>query len=233
MNRLPASAAMLALLAACGETEQPPDATLSPDGEATQQIDSTQDVADPPAAIAPQTIAGLEGAAADQLTIARFAVSPMLDVTSEAFEDDGEIPPVNSAYGENISPQISWTPGPDGTMSYVLIMEDPDLPGRPPFLHWIVGNIPADVTSLEAGFETAPEGAFQTGVRDNTYFGPRPPSGLHNYTFQVFALDTMTDLEDGANIDTVQAAMQGHVIGAGVLQGTYAAPDEATSANGR
>lgn len=225
MKKVLAGAGLLVLAAACGESEQPPDATLPPNGDATQQV-ASQETADPPAAIAPQTIAGLEGASADQLTIARFAVSPMLDVSSEAFADDGEIPPENSAYGDNVSPQISWSPGPDGTMSYVLIMEDPDLPGRPPFVHWIVGNIPADVTSLEAGFDAAPEGAFQTGVRENAYFGPRPPSGLHNYTFQVFALDTMTDLEDGATIDTVQAAMEGHVIAAGVLQGTYAAPEE-------
>lgn len=223
MRTVVAGVAALALAAGCGDAGGPPDATTPPEGQATES--TVLDPADvPPAPETPESVALLAGAAAEQLTIARFTGVDAIDVMSETFAAGDAIPLENSAYGDNVSPQVSWSAGPEGTMSYTLVMEDPDLPGNPPFLHWIVGDIPADVTSLEAGFAAAPEGAFQTGVRDNSYFGPRPPSGVHNYTFQVFALDKMLELEDGATLDLVKAAMEGHVLAAGALQATYAAP---------
>lgn len=215
----------LALAAACGDADAPPDATAM-NGDATGDtvVTGQETAADAPET--PEAVAALAGAASDQLTIARFTGLPTLRVTSDSFAVGEAIPMEFSAYGDNRSPQISWSAGPEGTTSYTLIMEDPDLPGRPPFLHWIVGDIPGDVTSLDAAFDAAPDGAFQTGVRENVYFGPRPPNGVHNYTFQVFALDTELALEDGATRDEVEAAMLGHVLAAGALQGTYTAPEQ-------
>ncbi len=232
MKLVVAGVAVLALAAGCGSSNDLPDATEAPNGQATEHViiaseddaGTGADIEDAPET--PQSVAEIAGAAADQLTIARFTGLPSMEVSSVTFSAGGAIPLENSAYGDNVSPQLSWGSGPDGTVAYVLIMEDPDLPGRPPFLHWIVGDIPGDVHELEAGFATAPEGAFQTGVRDNSYFGPRPPSGEHNYTFQVFALDTMLELEDGEKLDVVTAAMEGHVLAAGVVQGKYTAPEQ-------
>ncbi len=152
-----------------------------------------------------------------------------LTVTSESFAAGGEIPLAHSAYGDNRSPQLSWTPGPAGTVSYVVILEDPDLgPERPPYLHWILGDLTAETTSLPAGLAETPLGAFQTGPQhapqQAAYFGPRPPSGVHNYTFQVFALDKRLRLYDGSTLADVKAAMEGHVLASGVLQASYAAP---------
>ena len=87
-----------------------------------------------------------------------------------------------------------------------------------------MGNIPPTTTSLAEGFASPPAGAFQTGVRGNSYFGPRPPSGVHHYTFQVFALDTKLNLKDGAKLAEVQGAMTEHVLASGAVQGTYAGP---------
>jgi hypothetical protein len=55
------------------------------------------------------------------------------------------------------------------------------------------------------------------------YFGPKPPVGdpPHHYHVQVFALDSKLDVPAGADRDQVLAAMQGHVVGAGELVGTY------------
>ncbi len=224
MKSVGPSVLALAFAAACG-ADSPPDAS-SVNGGHTDTTNVTQPArpSDPPET--PQAVASLAGASADQLTIARFTGLPTIDVESESFASGEAIPLEFSAYGDNRSPQISWEAGPAGTESYTLIMEDPDLPGRPPFLHWVLGDIPEDVTRLEAAFATAPEGAFQTGVRENVYFGPRPSSGVHNYTFQLFALDQELGLVDGATRDEVEAAMQGHVLAAGALQATYTAPDQ-------
>ncbi len=220
MKYLFASIAMVALVSACGETQTVPEADPAPVEPAVSSAE--------PEGVAPvgsPTMAGLAGASVDQLTVAQIVGLPSIDVTSETFAAGQAIPLENSAYGDNFSPQLSWGAGPEGTQSYVVIMEDPDLPGRPPFLHWIIGDLPADMTSLPAGLVETPEGAFQTGVRGATYFGPRPPSGLHNYTFQVFALDERLELDDGAKLDDVKAKMTGHALAVGVLQGTYAAPE--------
>jgi phosphatidylethanolamine-binding protein (PEBP) family uncharacterized protein len=52
---------------------------------------------------------------------------------------------------------------------------------------------------------------------------PDPPAGhgVHDYVFQLFALDRPLGLSDGAGRGAVLDAMEGHVIGAAVLTGTY------------
>ena len=170
------------------------------------------------------------GATASQLTINGIpARNPAkLTVTSPAFQPGAAIPLANSAYGDNRMPGLSWTAGPAGTKSYVVILEDPDAGPQRPFLHWIAANIPATMTSLPAGMTTAPAGSgiIQTGVRNQPqYFGPRPPAGgPHNYTFQVFALDTSVTGADGLALADLKTQMQGHVLASGYLAGTYTGP---------
>ena len=153
-----------------------------------------------------------------------------LDVTSPAFESEAPIPDVYAAEGQNISPPLEWAEGPEGTRSYALIMEDPDVAEDPPFVHWMMYNIPADVTSLAEAVPGAPrlqkpEGALQgDNSRGSTgYFGPRPPEGdpAHAYHVQVFALDTMLDLPHGASRAGFLGAIKGHVLASGEVVGTY------------
>lgn len=171
-------------------------------------------------------LAQTAGRTAPQLTINTVQApnAAALTVTSPAFTNGGAIPLENSAYGDNKMPGLSWSAGPAGTQSYLVVFEDPDAGGAQPFLHWIAGNIPASVTALAPGLTAVPEGAFQTGVRGNQYFGPRPPSGLHNYTFQVFALDRRLEAADGARLGDIKTQIAGHILASGVLVGTYAGP---------
>ncbi|TNC66629.1 YbhB/YbcL family Raf kinase inhibitor-like protein [Rubellimicrobium roseum] len=153
-----------------------------------------------------------------------------IDVVSPAFEDGGTIPTRHARQGENISPPLDWAEGPDGTQSFVLLMEDPDAAEEPPFVHWIAYNIPADVTDLPEGVPASerlaqPEGVLQ-GRNDQGsvgYTGPNPPVGdpPHAYHVQVFALDTTLDLPHGASRTEVLDAMEGHVLSVGETVGTY------------
>ena len=161
-----------------------------------------------------------------------------LEVTSTAFNSDSAIPEHYSAYGQNFSPVISWSKGPEGTKSYVLLMEDPDASTATPFVHWIAYNVPADVTKLEEGVPgthalSKPEGARQ-GVNSRGsfgYFGPKPPAdGDHHYHFQLFALDTTLDLKPGAGRKEVLDAMTGHVLAQGKLVGVFRKPSTANGA---
>ena len=153
-----------------------------------------------------------------------------LEVTSPAFESEAPIPDVYAAEGQNISPPIEWAEGPEGTRSYALIMEDPDVAEDPPFVHWIMYNIPAAVTSLAEAVPGAPrlqkpEGALQGANSRGSvgYFGPRPPEGdpAHAYHVQVFALDTVLDVPHGASRADFLAAIEGHVLASGEVVGTY------------
>src|SRR5690606_19505129 len=150
-------------------------------------------------------------------------------LTSSAFESQAEIPHVYSDYGEKISPPLSWSAGPEGTKSYVIVVEDPDANTPRPYVHWVLYNLPPQHTSLPLAVPTAPRlphwgGALQGRNTRNTfgYFGPRPPTGdpAHHYHFQVFAVDRMLELNPGATLEQLHSAMEGHILAKGELVGT-------------
>ena len=174
----------------------------------------------PPApATPPQLAAALVGAGSRPLT-----------VSSSAFAGGAPIPRAYSAEGQDVSPPLAWSAGPAGTGSYAVVMADPDVTDEPPFVHWMLYNVPAGVTRLDEGVPGAPklerpEGALQ-GANDRGslgYYGPRPPAGepAHRYHVQLFALDRVLDLPHGASRAELLAAMRGHVLASGTLTGTF------------
>jgi len=100
--------------------------------------------------------------------------------------------------GGNRSPQLSWSGAPEGTRSFAVTCYDPDAPTGSGFWHWVVANIPANVTQLPAGAGNAatsmPSGSVtvRNDVGTNEYVGPCPPQGdhPHRYFFTVFAVGT-------------------------------------------
>ena len=128
----------------------------------------------------------------------------MLTVTSSSFADGAEIPAKYTG-AQGVSPQLSWTGAPAGTMSYVLILHDVDVAIPAGSLtnditHWVVWNIPASATSLPEG-GPVPSGANQVSMRGPQYMGPAPPAGhpYHHYIFQVYALNSTLDVATGAS----------------------------------
>jgi hypothetical protein len=127
-----------------------------------------------------------------------------LRVVSESFNDGdylGTDHILSEAFGfgcagGNVSPQLSWSGAPKETKSFALTCFDPDAPTGSGFWHWLVVNIPADVTSLAAGAGSGggevPKGALQTRTDFGApgYGGPCPPEGdhPHRYLFTVHAV---------------------------------------------
>jgi len=105
--------------------------------------------------------------------------------------------------GENISPELSWENAPKGTQAFAVTMYDKDAPTGSGFWHWVVFNIPANVTELKSGAGDvtkmiAPQGSVQsnTDAGKPGYVGPCPPPGApHEYLITVFALKTKLDLD--------------------------------------
>jgi Raf kinase inhibitor-like YbhB/YbcL family protein len=98
--------------------------------------------------------------------------------------------------GDNKSPHLKWGAAPAGTKSFAVTCYDPDAPTGSGFWHWLVVNIPADVTELALGAGskggTMPAGSLQTRTDYGFagYGGPCPPEGdhPHRYLFTVYAV---------------------------------------------
>ncbi len=136
---------------------------------------------------------GAQSAAAQTMTLTSPDIAPGAKIADEqVFNSFG-------CTGGNISPALSWSGAPTGTKSFALSVYDPDAPTGSGFWHWVVFNIPPDVTSLPKNAGNlkaggAPKGAVQSRTDFGVpgYGGPCPPQGRppHHYHFTVFAVDT-------------------------------------------
>jgi Raf kinase inhibitor-like YbhB/YbcL family protein len=149
-----------------------------------------------------------------------------LSLTSSAFQNGGMIPRRYTRDGENLSPPLSWEQGPDETRSYVLLVDDSDAP-LGSFDHWIVYDIPAEVSSLDEGRpkgDNLPEGGIQ-GINSSGhigYDGPAPPPGKpHRYFFRIYAVDEKLNLPPGADKKEVLTKIRNHIVGESEFVGKY------------
>ena len=140
---------------------------------------------------------------------------------SPAFQDATTIPTRHTQFGADVSPPLAWDGVPDGTASFALVVEDPDVPaaaGVAVWIHWVVYNVPASLRKIPEAWIV--EGVSGIGTRGKTaYSGPKPPDREHRYFFRLYALDTSLDLAPGATRDELVAAMRGHLLAEAVLMG--------------
>lgn len=157
---------------------------------------------------------------------------PGLTLTTPAFADGGEIPAKFTQSDPNpVSPKLEWTHAPANTVTFALIMHDPDVALRKStedVLHWMAFNIPGSAHELAEGVPataTLPDGTIQAKniTTKVGYLGPgAPPQGpMHHYTFELFALDTKLDLGPDATRADVLKAIDGHILGKGVLEARF------------
>ena len=72
--------------------------------------------------------------------------------------------PNNPNYiGENISPQLSWINVPDGTKSFILLVNDPQAGGGAGYSHLVAYGIPVSVTSFAEGELSKPSDKYVGG----------------------------------------------------------------------
>jgi Raf kinase inhibitor-like YbhB/YbcL family protein len=153
-----------------------------------------------------------------------------IQLTSPSFSMSGEIPKAFTGEGADKSPQLSWTGVPKGTKQWALICDDPDAPTPQPWVHWVIYNIPVNITSLP---EAIPSTEFVKPISGSAhgknswgrvgYKGPMPPPGhgWHRYFFRIYALDSELSLKPGATKDELLKSMKGHILSEGALIGRY------------
>ena len=158
---------------------------------------------------------------------------PGLTLTSPDFEDGGIIADKYSQKGgaNAPSPHLMWSNVPNGTVTFALLMHDPDVALQKKLddvTHWLIFNIPGTARELPQGVPaqaTLPDGTVNAkNLRGGVgYMGPGAPAAgpYHHYTFELFALDTKLDLGPDASRADVMKAIDGHILAKGVLEGRF------------
>ncbi|HHC07288.1 MAG TPA: YbhB/YbcL family Raf kinase inhibitor-like protein [Actinobacteria bacterium] len=130
--------------------------------------------------------------------------------------------------GGNRSPHLAWADAPEGTGSFAVTCYDPDAPTGSGFWHWVVVNIPADVTELPTGAgsgEGLPAGALQTRTDFGApgYGGPCPPEGdhPHRYFFTVHAVDGTLEVDEDTSPAVVGFQLHFKTLAKADLVGLY------------
>jgi Raf kinase inhibitor-like YbhB/YbcL family protein len=155
---------------------------------------------------------------------------PSFTVTSTDVTDGQPLEDDQVAEHGNTSPQLSWTDVPEGTKSFTVTCFDPDAPTPSGFWHWVLVDLPADVTSLGAGAgaegATLPGGAFmcRNDGGAKAFMGAAPPAGdqVHRYFFVVHAVKEETlGVDSDASPAVVSFNLAFKTLGRAILHGTY------------
>jgi Raf kinase inhibitor-like YbhB/YbcL family protein len=169
---------------------------------------------------------------------AALALSPLVqgfELTSSDIEAGKPMPKAQEYQGfgcdgGNISPQLAWQDIPEGTKSFAVTAYDPDAPTGSGWWHWVVFNIPADVTSLPKGAgsgdgKAMPKGTVQsmTDYGAPGFGGACPPVGdkAHRYIFTLYALDTVLELDATANPALAGYMIKSHALSQASLISYY------------
>ena len=133
--------------------------------------------------------------------------------------------------GKNMSPSLKWTNAPSNTKSFAVTVYDPDAPTGSGWWHWVIFNIPADVTGLKADAgniekKLAPAGSVQsmTDFGKPGFGGACPPQGdkPHRYVFTVYALSVAKlDLNEKTPPAMVGFVLNGNAIAKASLIAYY------------
>jgi Raf kinase inhibitor-like YbhB/YbcL family protein len=149
-------------------------------------------------------------------------------LTSTAFKEGADVPVIYRCTDQNVSPPLSWTPGPAATQSYAVEMVHfaADMS-----IHWSLWDIAGNVTTLPMGVErvinpTVPAGSKQvkTNIDGSTwagYTGPCPGSANQKYEYAVYALDiaTLPGVTVQSTTADVDKAIKAHQLARATLTG--------------
>jgi Raf kinase inhibitor-like YbhB/YbcL family protein len=168
--------------------------------------------------------ASTDGGAGDAAAAAEYKLAQEVDLTIEVtstqvsrirriglkYSCSKERSGIGFEYGQNLSPPLAWSGVPEGAVTLALVLEGTDnliVLQEPPYseplaVHWLMWNIPADLTELPEAIATTTEVvSIGPNVRqglnvDNKigYTGPCPPplglaskvtqqGGGYNYTY--------------------------------------------------
>lgn len=138
---------------------------------------------------------------------------------SNSIVNGADFPVKYTCEGDDISLPVKWSKAPQGTKSFVFILDDPDAPVGT-FNHWLVYDIPSSVLGFSEGF---PEKSQYSQIKEGNndfgtpgYRGPCPPEGVgfHRYYLRIYAVDIETlGLPSGVSRSDIDEKISGHILG--------------------
>ncbi|MFC9936227.1 YbhB/YbcL family Raf kinase inhibitor-like protein [Nocardiopsis alba] len=160
--------------------------------------------------------------------VASFTVTST-DVADGKTLPTAQVSGIMGAGGQDVSPQLSWSGFPEETRSFAVTCFDPDAPTASGFWHWVVCDIPVDVTELaaDAGNGTGlPEQAvtLRNDAGGHRYIGAAPPAGHgpHRYIFAVHAVDVPSlGLDSSASPAFLGFNLFSHALGRALITPVY------------
>jgi hypothetical protein len=155
-----------------------------------------------------------------------------IQVSSNSFQHEQEMPVEFSCRGKSMAPHIRWSSAPDSTKSYALVAMDWDAPSPSVRLfavvHWVLYNIPPDTFEIPENTSNTDLARKNIAAASNLagekgYMAPCPPLGTHRYEFRIYALDVPQLQPASTDKAGVMKAMDGHILAFGELVGLKSA----------
>jgi Raf kinase inhibitor-like YbhB/YbcL family protein len=177
----------------------------------------------------PSQLASFDAGAA-QDAAAEAAPAAPFELKSTAFEEGTDLPARFTCNGTNVSPPLAWGPGPAGTLSYALVVNDTTFK----FLHSVMVDIPASTLALPENVQkksqpAEPAGSRQVKSYSGTfgYAGPCPPKPEeHVYEFVLYALsvETLPAVTETSTLKATEAEVKKNALGEVRLTVKYKQP---------
>jgi Raf kinase inhibitor-like YbhB/YbcL family protein len=157
-------------------------------------------------------------AAAGAATIPASAVATTPFTLTAPWADGGAIEARFTCDGDDISPALSWTAPPAGTVEMALLVTDDDAAD---FVHWAVAGIAPQAGGVAEG--AAIRGAIegQTSFGETGWGGPCPPSGTHTYRFSLYALSQQAEVAAGFSAADLQVYTDSASLAVAETTGSY------------
>lgn len=127
-------------------------------------------------------------------------------IESPAFGPGDDLPEINTAAGQGLSPALTILNVPSDAVELALVVTDVD---NADFVHWLVSGIAPTTPSFPEGVAATDSVEHFNGAGEFGWFAPsRTPGTVHRFRFQLYALDSPLNLEADhdipVTIDTIE-----------------------------
>jgi len=150
--------------------------------------------------------------------------SSSMSLTSSAFVDGGRLASTYTCDGSSVSPDLSWSGAPAGTVQYALTLTTAALDGTK--YNWVLHGIPASASGLVQGSTGVGTAGKSTDGPELRYYAPCSTGpGDMTYAFTLYALSSSPSFSVPASqVDgpALEAAISGITLASKKLTFVYA-----------
>jgi phosphatidylethanolamine-binding protein (PEBP) family uncharacterized protein len=171
---------------------------------------------------------GAGGAANGAFTVTSPGWTNNAGCTKDAKTECAPLPTDMTRSGAGTSPELHWSGAPEGTKSFVVLLQDLNNETA----HWILWNIPGTATSVAANVDRTtatpaiPAGSQQCGkgtdaATDDGYYGPGAPCNVYELVVYALSVPTFspTSPKDPEAVRTQLKALGSSILGTAYIRG--------------